>query len=174
MKRIFSMLACLAVLLSLTVPAFATEVEETEISEETTEPVMVETAADEKQIVVNVEVVNSTPTETTTETEGVELIEEYDMEETVSYASYSVVTLDETESETIPDSIPAAVEALFGKYTPRTQTVTEYLDDGSEVTYQEYVPGLAGLDWTWLSSVTIFIVFLYCVLRAIGGCLKWI
>lgn len=74
-------------------------------------------------------------------------------------------------AEDIP-SISAAVEALFGTYTPRTQTVTDYLSDGSSVTYTQVIPGAAGLDWDWLACVGLFALFFYCVLRMIGGLLK--
>lgn len=124
MKRIFSLLACLVVLLSLSIPAFATELD--------------------------------APTQI------------------AQVQPYSVTTLDETASMAPSDSIPGVLTALFGEYTPRTQTVTQVLSDGSEVTYQQCVPGLAGLDWNWLASVGIFAMGLYCVFRAIGGCLKWI
>jgi len=123
MKRLFSLLACLAVVLSLSIPAFATELE--------------------------------APTQTT------------------QVQPYSTITLDETASTAPSDSIPGVLTALFGEYTPRTQTVTQYLSDGTEVSSTQIVPGLAGLDWLWLSSVVLFGMGLYCVFRAIGGCLRW-
>lgn len=121
MKRILALMACLPILLSFAVPAFATGGEGTE-------------------------------------------------QETYTYVS----ELNETTSDVPEDSIPAVLIALFGEYTPRTQTVTQILSDGSELTYDEYVPGLAGLDWHWLSSVGLFGMGLFCVFRVIGGCIKWI
>lgn len=82
-------------------------------------------------------------------------------------------------TENVLDAYQASEEGFrnqivqfFGEYTPRTQTVTEYLSDGSSVTYQEIVPGVAGMDWTWLVSVGIFALALYCIFRMIGGLFK--
>lgn len=88
----------------------------------------------------------------------------------VPYATYALDTpvLPEAEVSTLKDTLTA----LFGPYIPRTQTVTEHLADGSSVTYTQAVPGLAGLDWSWLASVGLFALFLYSLLRMIGGLLK--
>lgn len=96
-------------------------------------------------------------------------------EETTSEAAeieYTETVLDESES-TSGFALPDAVSALFGEYTPRTQTVTEYYSDGSTVEYTEVVPGLAGLDWTYISSVGLFSMSLYCIFRLVGGIFKW-
>lgn len=48
---------------------------------------------------------------------------------------------------------------LFGIYTPVT-------DQSGNV-----VSGMAGVDWPYVLGVCIFIVFLYCCLRIVGGLL---
>lgn len=50
--------------------------------------------------------------------------------------------------------------SLFGTYAPLVNS------DGS------YVEGIAGVDWTYILGVQLFIVVLYCVLRMIGGVLS--
>lgn len=70
-------------------------------------------------------------------------------------------------------SLISAVTALFGEYTPKTYNVTTYLSDGTVVQSSEVIPGLAGLDYEWLASVALFTLVLYCILRMIGGALKW-
>lgn len=146
MKRFFSLLACVAVILSLSVPVFATG--ETD-PETLLEPIPEETTpVDYDPPVVYVE-----------------------KEEVTSFVD---IILDDADHEWSAESIPAFMVEMFGEYTPRTQTVTEYHSDGTEITYSQIVPGLAGLDWTWLSSVGVFSMFMYCALRALGGCLKWI
>ena len=87
--------------------------------------------------------------------------------------AYATRTLDDTAAPADSETMPGLITALFGSYTPRTQTVTEYLPDGSSVTYSEVVPGLAGLDWPWIASVALFAMSLYCVFRMIGGLFKW-
>lgn len=181
MKKFINILLCMLVIVSLTLPAFATETEpetatepETEtVTEPETEPetqtTTVETG-ESGQVVVNVNVPATTEETTADEPES-----EPDESAVVPY---SMTSLDETGDETATDeteavSLSAALESLFGKYEPRTQTVTEVLSDGSVIEYQEYVPGVAGMDWDWIATVGLFSMFLYCVLRMIGGCLKW-
>lgn len=62
---------------------------------------------------------------------------------------------------------------IFGEYTPLTQTVTTYFADGSSVQSVEVVPGLAGLDWVWISAVVLFCIVIFCIFRMIGGVVKW-
>lgn len=70
-------------------------------------------------------------------------------------------------------ALTSAIVSIFGEYTPRTQTVTTYFSDGTSVESVECVPGIAGLDWVWISGVGLFAISLYCIFRMIGGVLKW-
>lgn len=87
---------------------------------------------------------------------------------------YSVSALDDDAGSGIQEdaALPAALVSLFGEYRPRTQTVTEYRSDGSSVTYQQVIPGAAGLDFVWLASVALFALVLFCIFKLIGGLLK--
>ena len=87
--------------------------------------------------------------------------------------SYSTRSLDDAPVSADTDGMPALLTSMFGTYSPRTQTVTEHLSDGSTVTYTEVVPGLAGLDWPWVASVALFAMSLYCIFRMIGGLFRW-
>ena len=69
-------------------------------------------------------------------------------------------------------SIVTTLKSLFGDYTPKTYNVTTYLSDGTVVQSTEIVSGIAGLDYEWLSSVALFSLVLYGLLRMIGGLLK--
>lgn len=73
----------------------------------------------------------------------------------------------------IRSAFMSALVSIFGEYTPRTQTVTTYFADGTSVQSIEYVQGLAGLDWVWISGVVLFCIVIYCIFRMIGGVLKW-
>lgn len=173
MRKLFNILLCMLVMVSMTLPAFATGTEpepeavtspETVTEPETPlDPVVVETG-DSGQVVVNVNVpaTEETTPEAETEAEPSE----------PSISPYAMTTLNDSGTEE-DFSLPAALEALFGRYEPRIQTVTEVLSDGSTIEYEQYVPGVAGMDWDWIASVGIFSMVLYCVLRMIGGCLKW-
>lgn len=68
--------------------------------------------------------------------------------------------------------LPGVVKSVFGEYHPRTQTITETRSDGTVLTSVECVPGLAGLDWYWLSGVFMFGLVLWSFFRFLGGVLK--
>lgn len=158
--RMLSLFLSLAVFLTL--PALATEEEPAQPQETVT----VETETDDKNIVVNVTLPATVPTPTPEPTEIPEISVVNDPE----YMPYSTFSLDDIPAP--GSTLSETVTALFGTYTPRTQTVTQQLADGSVVTYQEIIPGLAGLDWPWLVSVGLFALFLYGLLRIVGGMLK--
>lgn len=159
-------------LLLLCVPAAATETGSDETPDETVQNVETETMTSETQvegsnITVNVTVPAQEQT-TSTETETIE----EEVSEPIP-VTYSVTTLDVEEvAEDAAQTLTDTVEALFGPYTPRTQTVTEYLSDGSVVESQQIVPGLAGLDYAWLAAVSLFGMVSFCVLKLLGGLLK--
>lgn len=162
MKRWAVSLFAVLLALVLAVPAMAEE----DIAEPSLEPITVEAEADDKNIVVNVTLpaMPAASPAPTIESEPMEV------DNTPAYMPYSVSSLDEAPPP--GDTLADTVTALFGNYTPRTQTITDYLADGTAVTYQQVIPGVAGLDWPWLSSVGLFSLFLYGLLRMIGGLLK--
>lgn len=148
----------------------ALAVEEDPAPEPTPDVVSVETQEGDKSIVVNVTLPNAVsapePTPEATVTPEINLVNDPAPE----YIPYAATALDETpEANT---ALVDAVKDLFGDYQPRTQTVTEHLTDGSTVTYQQVIPGLAGLDWPWLVGVGLFALFLYGLLRLLGGLIK--
>lgn len=66
----------------------------------------------------------------------------------------------------------SALVAIFGEYTPKTQTVSTYYDGQLLDTSTEYVPGLAGADMEWIAGVIVFTVLLYCLMKLLGGVFK--
>ena len=85
-------------------------------------------------------------------------------------ASVRSVTLDTPTLETA--GLPAVVRSVFGDYHQRTQTVTETAADGTATTSTEPVPGIAGLDWYWLSGVFLFTIVLWSFFRFLGVVFK--
>lgn len=69
-------------------------------------------------------------------------------------------------------TLPSFLRAMFGAYTPKTQTVTTYFDGQPLDVSTEYVPGLAGLDVEWIASVALFGMVVYCLFRLLGGVVK--
>lgn len=109
-----------------------------------------------------------------TEEDVLALLEEYQEDEvttlyTVSELdTYDVEVASDAEDQTMRD----VVTLVFGQYTPRTQTVTEYLSDGSSVTYTEVVSGIAGLDWEWITGAALFALALFSFFKIVGVFLK--
>lgn len=142
---------------------------------EPSEPVTLETEADDKNIIVNVTLpAAATPSpEPSASPEPVEPVEEtVSPEPDPVYPAYSVAALNEAAPPADDTALSAVVSSLFGTYTPRTQTVTQYLPDGSSVTSEEYVPGVAGMDWPWIAGVCLFALVLFCFCKMLGGVLK--
>ena len=81
--------------------------------------------------------------------------------------SVSVSEVDESSSHA-DGTLPGLIEDVFGTYTPRTQTVTVYLDDGSTVQGTEIVPGVGGMDWYWIAGVFLFSLVLWSFFRFMG------
>lgn len=71
-----------------------------------------------------------------------------------------------------PVQLPDFLQSFFGPYTPKTYTVTEHLSDGTVITSQQYVPGVAGMDFEWLAAAALFILVIFCVFKLIGGLVK--
>ncbi len=92
------------------------------------------------------------------------------MQNDTATASVRSVTLDTPTLETA--GLPAVVRSVFGDYHQRTQTVTEIAADGTATTSTEPVPGLAGLDWYWLSGVFLFTIVLWSFFRFLGVVFK--
>lgn len=86
--------------------------------------------------------------------------------------SQGVTVYDLQVVESVPDvlskGLEKSVEEVFGTYTPRFETVTYYLSDGTSYTAVRQVPGLAGMDWEWIISMELFCLSLYSFFRVVG------
>ena len=91
---------------------------------------------------------------------------------TVESTDAAAIVHDLISDEESRSAFVTALESIFGEYQPQTYTVTTYLPDGSSVTSVEVVPGLAGLDYAWIAGVCLFALFLFCLLKLIGGVVK--
>ncbi len=81
--------------------------------------------------------------------------------------TYQVYSIDGSPNST--GGLAGVIEDLFGTYTPKTQTVSVIGSDGSTASYEEYVPGVAGMDMEWIAGVVLFALILYCIFRLAGG-----
>lgn len=81
---------------------------------------------------------------------------------------YSTYSIGNDSPDRASGSLSDITARLFGEYQPRTQTVTEYLSDGTSVTYDQYVPGVAGMDWNWIAGAVLFTIVLWSLFKLLG------
>ena len=71
------------------------------------------------------------------------------------------------------NTMAQVVRDLFGTYSPKVQAVTTYVDGEPIAVEEQYVPGVAGMDFEWLAGFTVFLLILYCLFRLLGGSVKY-
>ena len=91
---------------------------------------------------------------------------------TLIEAEEPVFVSDLNPDYSVRSSFLEALEGIFGEYQPKTYSVTTYLPDGTSVTSTEIVPGVAGMDWVWISAVALFALFFFCLMKLLGGAVK--
>lgn len=86
---------------------------------------------------------------------------------TIYTSSYTTVPVEGPR-----DGLAGLVSSIFGVYTPRTYQTDTVVDGVVVDSVEQYVPGLAGLDYEWLAGVVLFAIMLFCFLKMVGGLLK--
>lgn len=114
------------------------------------------------------ESLGDTPADDTTQTDTSSPVIIMQSESPASSATRSTVL----DTPSLSDGLPTVVRSVFGAYQVRTQTVTEIAADGTSTTSVEPVPGLAGLDWYWISGVFLFSLVLWSFFRFLGVVFK--
>lgn len=114
------------------------------------------------------EYLGDTPADDTTQTDTGSPVIIMQSESSAPSATRSTVL----DTPSLSDGLPTVVRSVFGEYQVRTQTVTETAADGTSTTSVEPVPGLAGLDWYWLSGVFLFTIVLWSFFRFLGVVFK--
>lgn len=173
MKR--AILAAVLALAVLAVPAVADELDGVDTGSESSAPIVdADAVKTDEGVTVNVTI--SQP-EAPAPVEPVEEAPVDAGEDTVEAAPslqpYTSTAPDVLASPAGVDGSPSmadVVTSLFGEYQRRTYTVTQYDGSGSVIaTSTEYVPGLAGLDYAWLSGVALFALLLTGFFKLLGG-----
>ena len=172
MKRI--LLLCILSLL-LTLPALAVEEGGETGTDETTDPIAVETITKEEEgVTVNVTI--QQPETAAPDLEAVVEGTDPAGENPPAARTFSSVTPDVSEavpSEDAPATMARAVTAVLGEYQRKTMTVQETDAEGNVVsTSTEYVPGLAGLDYPWIAGAVLFTVFILGIFKLLGGLIR--
>lgn len=97
-------------------------------------------------------------------------------EDLTGYRTISLTRLDVSEGEQsgmVPSVMAEVVESVLGEYQRRTYTVEVYDDNGDLIgTSTEYVPGLAGLDYAWITGAILFAMFIGGIFKLLGGLIR--
>lgn len=151
--------------------------EEEILTEETIEPVVEAdaTGTGEEGVTVNV-TITQPETAAATASEALSDTEEIIAEAIPAAAAYTVTSPDVLAvAESDPDD-PVMVDvitAVLGEYRRQTYTVEQYDASGELIaTSTEYVPGLAGLDWAWITGAILFGIVLSAGFKMLGGLIR--
>lgn len=117
-----------------------------------------------------------------------EVIEDEVLEETVveilsagtedpaGYSTVRVTSIDVLETEQpgdVSNIMVQVIEDVLGEYRRQTYTIEEYNADGDLIgTSTEYVPGLAGLDYAWITGAILFALFVSAFFKLLGGLIR--
>lgn len=166
MKRVLILGLCLC---CLSIPVLADEV-----TPESPVTVSTDTVTTDSGDTININVSVPTPSAASAESEEPAVDDSLSLSPDAPSVVYSAAQVDAPSADEsgVESTLSSVVEVLFGTYTPKTQTVTDYLSDGSTVTHTEIVPGVAGMDWHWIAGVGLFALSLWSLFCLIGGVLK--
>lgn len=141
------------------------------------------TTSDEGGVTVNVTIQQAetpgddpAPEDTASSLEDIPVFVPDDSEDAAAYRTFTVVSPNDDEDLPSPDSpsvMADVVVSILGEYRRKTQTVTEMDSEGNVLAVStEIVPGLAGLDYEWIAGAVFFALFLFSLMKLIGGLLK--
>lgn len=97
-------------------------------------------------------------------------------EDPVGYSTVRVTSIDVLETEQSGDAsniMVQVIEDVLGEYRRQTYTIEEYNAEGDLIgTSTEYVPGLAGLDYAWITGAILFALFVSAFFKLLGGLIR--
>lgn len=152
-------------------------VEETPVEDPTEEPVEetpVEDPAEGEEVTENDETEQQAAAPSSAETlvEDEEITTEV-IPEPSTFTVTSPVVLALAEYDDVPTVMADVVSAVLGDYERLTYTTEEYDSSGNLISVStEYVPGLAGLDYAWITGAILFSLLIAGVLKLLGGLIR--
>lgn len=151
--------------------------EEEALTEETTEPTVEAdaTGTSEEGVTVNVTITQPETAAVSVEEDPAD-VEEITAEVIPAAAAYTVTSptvLEDTESDAADPVMVDVITSVLGEYRRQTYTVEQYDSNGDLIaTSTEYVPGLAGLDWAWITGAILFGLVLSAGFKLLGGLIR--
>ena len=90
-----------------------------------------------------------------------------------AYTVTSPTVLEDTQSDTADPVVVDVITSVLGEYRRQTYTVEQYDSSGELIaTSTEYVPGLAGLDYAWITGAILFGLVLAAGFKLLGGLIR--
>ena len=90
-----------------------------------------------------------------------------------AYTVTSPTVLEDTQSDTADPVMVDVITSVLGEYRRQTYTVEQYDSSGELIaTSTEYVPGLAGLDYAWITGAILFGLVLAAGFKLLGGLIR--
>ena len=168
----------LALVLLLSLPALAREDETDQTGSEDAgdtieEPVTVDTIKTEEGVTVNVTIEQPAAEAPAADVAEIETSPAEDSATSRTYTVASPDVLETAQSDDVPSVMADVVTSVLGEYQRQTQTVQELDAQGNVIaTSTEYVPGLAGLDYSWIAGAVFFGLFLSGIFKLLGGLMR--
>lgn len=112
------------------------------------------------------------------ETSGEALLEseeipEEPVQEPSTFTVTSPVVLAAAEPGDGPTVMVDVISSILGDYQRLSYTTEEYDSEGNLLSVStEYVPGLAGLDYTWITGAVLFGLLIAGLLKLLGGLIR--
>lgn len=104
--------------------------------------------------------------------ESEEVFEE-SVQEPSTFTVTSPVVLAAAEPGDGPTVMVDVISSILGDYQRLSYTTEEYDTEGNLLSVStEYVPGLAGLDYTWLTGAVLFGLLIAGLLKLLGGLIR--
>lgn len=147
------------------------------LTEEFTEPIVEAdaTGTSEEGVTVNVTITQPETAAASVEEDPAD-VEEITAEVIPAAAAYTVISPDvlaDTQSDTDDPVMVDVITSVLGEYRRQTYTVEQYDSNGDLIaTSTEYVPGLAGLDWAWITGAIFFAIVLSAGFKLLGGFIR--
>lgn len=90
-----------------------------------------------------------------------------------AYTVTSPTVLEDTQSDAADSVMVDVITSVLGEYRRQTYTVEQYDSSGELIaTSTEYVPGLAGLDYAWITGAILFGLVLGAGFKLLGGLIR--
>lgn len=137
-------------------------------------PVTVETISTEDEgVTVNVTIDQTVPEAAPENVADDKTVVSEVVSDVRTFSVTSPDVLEAAQSNDVPAVMADVIVSVLGEYQRQTYTVQEVDSSGNVIaTSTEYVPGLAGLDYHWITGAILFVMFIGGIFKLLGGLIR--